>query len=114
MVDIKIALVAAIKEVSTYPVFYELLYQPGTIPAITYKEIENADLMNGDTISYSTLRYEVKVWDNSMPNLVSTCRNIDAKLKELGWSRYSSVELNYEGNLLKVLRYVATGYNEVI
>ena len=113
MIDIKTELVAALNAITSYPVYYELMYKPGEVPAITYKEIDNVDLYNGDTVSYSTIRYEIKVWDTSMANMISTSAAIDLKLKELGWSRYSSTEANYESNLLKVLRYVATGYNEV-
>lgn len=113
MVDIKKQLVTTLRTATSWNVYYEALYKAGTLPAITYREIENNDLYNGDTISFSTLRYEIKVWATSMDDLITQSQAIDLALKAEGWSRYSSVELTREAQLIKVLRYVATGYREV-
>lgn len=113
MIDIKIALVSALKTATSYPVYYELVYTPGTVPAVTYKELDNAELLSGDTVSYSTLRYEVKLWDSSMSNIITKSDAIDAALKNLGWKRYSAFETSFNAQILKVLRYVAIGYEEV-
>ena len=113
MIDIKIALVSALKTATSYPVYYELVYTPGVVPAVTYKELENAALLTGDTISYSTLRYEIKLWDTSMINIITKSDAIDAALKNLGWKRYAAFEMSYNAQILKVLRYVAIGYDEV-
>ena len=113
MIDVKKDLVAALKSATSWTVYYELLYKPGTIPAITYKELENNDLLNGDSVDYSTIRYEIKVWSYSMDEVIAKSIAIDSALKALGWSRYSSFEASYETQILKVLRYVAVGYDEV-
>lgn len=113
MIDIKQALVAALKTATSLDVYYELFYKPGTIPAITYKELDNADLYNGDTVDYETLRYEIKIWSRSLDEVIAKSAAIDAALKPLGWSRYSAAENSNDTYIIKVLRYVATGYNEV-
>ena len=114
MIDIKSSLVSTLITATGLPVYYELIYKAGTIPAITYIEVDNADLYNGDTLNYSTLRYQIKVWSNDMATLISKSIAIDAALKDAGWSRYMSMETNDSNNtLIKVLRYVATGYDEV-
>lgn len=113
MIDVKKELVAALKLATSWTVYYELLYKPGIVPAITYKELDNTDLLNGDSIDYSTIRYEIKVWSYSMEDVIAKSAAIDSALKALGWSRYSSFETSYETQILKVLRYVAIGYNEV-
>lgn len=114
MIDIKTQLVATLQTASSWPVYYESLYKPGNTPAITYTEADNADLLNGDTLSYSTIKCEIKIWSLTMADLVAKSIAIDTALKTDGWSRYAAVELIRGNYLIKVLRYVATGYeNEV-
>jgi len=113
MIDIKQELVTLLKAATSMEVYYELLYKQGTVPSVTYIEVDNTDLLNGDTIDYSTIRYEIKVWSRSMSELVTKVAAIDAAMKNAGWSRYLAAETNHEMILVKVLRYVATGYNEV-
>jgi len=113
VIDIKQSLVTAIKSATDLNVYYEVFKKEVDLPAITYKEIENCDLVVGDTIEYSTLRFEIKIWSYSMDEIILTSKAIDIALKAIGFSRYSSFETNYQTQIIKVLRYVATGYNEV-
>ena len=113
MIDIKQDLVALLKTATSWDVYYSSFYKPGTLPAITYIELDNADLYNGDTVDYSTLRYEIKVYAGTMADMVSKSAAIDAAMKVEGWSRYMSMETSDEYGFIKVLRYVAIGYNEV-
>jgi hypothetical protein len=113
MIDIKQDLVTLLKTASSWDAYYELMYKPGTLPAITYIEVDNADLFNGDTIDYSTLRYEIKIWSKSMSEIASKSAQIDTAMKTAGWSRYMAMETNDNNTIVKVLRYVAIGYNEV-
>lgn len=111
MIDIKQQLVNTLK-VANLPVYYENLYKDGAIPAITYIEVDDADLYLGTKHNYSTLRYEVKVWGN-LNQVIAASLAIDTAMKAQGWTRYAAFETNYNENIIKVLRYVATGYNEV-
>lgn len=113
MIDIKKELVTLLKTATSLAVYYESFYKPGTLPAVTYIEVDNTDLYNGDTVSYSTLRYEIKVYASTMEDLVSKSAAIDAALKTAGWSRYMAMETSDEYSFIKVIRYVAFGYNEV-
>lgn len=113
MIDIKKQLVSALKAATSLPVYYELLYKPGEIPAITYIEVDDADLYLGDNRNYSTLRYEIKVWGTSLDQVIYDSLAIDAAMKTAGWSRYTAFETNDNTTIIKVLRYVAIGYNEV-
>lgn len=114
MIDIKQDLVTLLENATSLPVYYELFYKPGELPAITYKEIDNASLYEGDTLDYSTLRYEIKVWSRSLPDLITAVTALDLAMRDAGWSRYYSFETNDGNNtIIKVIRYVATGYSEV-
>lgn len=113
MIDVKTQLVSALKTSSGYEVYYELFTQPATIPCITYREIDNIDTLTGDTIEYSEIRFEVRIYANS-PSIIGTKASaIDAALKQLGYRRYYSYEDNDGRRIIKINRYVATGYKEV-
>lgn len=113
MIDIKKDLVSILKIASSLPVYYEVLYKPGTVPAITYIQVDDADLYLGDRRNYSTLRYEIKIWDRELSSVINNSIAIDAAMKSAGWSRYAAFEINDNATIIKVLRYVATGYDEV-
>lgn len=113
MIDIKQQLVSVLTTATSLPVYYELLFKPGSVPAITYIEVDDAALYDGDRRNYSTLRYEVKVWGTVLGDVIDTSIAADAALREMGWSRYAAFETNNNELIIKVLRYVATGYDEV-
>jgi hypothetical protein len=113
MIDIKKELVATIKSATSYPVYYDLFYKPGAVPSVTYLELNDASFIEGDTLRYSSLRYQIKVYATTMDALVSTSIAIDAALKADGWTRVVSIETNDNTTFIKILRYIATGYEEV-
>lgn len=114
MINIKPELVSTITAATSLPVYYELFYKPGAIPAITYIEVDDAALYRGTTQHYSTLRYEIKIWATDMDTIAATSIALDAALTNDGWTRYTAFEQNDGNNtIIKVLRYVATGYDEV-
>lgn len=60
MIDYNKQLVAALNKV--LPTYYELALVSGTkTPCISYSEINNYTDINGDTIGYSKITYQVKV-----------------------------------------------------
>jgi hypothetical protein len=77
-------------------------------------EIDNRVEVNGDTLGYSHLAYQVKVWGNNIGELQSYAQQIDAMLRPLGWTRTGMNEL-YDTNsnmVQKIMRYEATGLEE--
>lgn len=113
MIDIRTEITSILTAATSVPVYYELLYKKGSVPSITYIEVDNADLLNGDKHNYSTLRYEIKIWATELSDIISLSILVDTAMKAAGWSRYTAFETTNETIITKVLRYVATGYNEV-
>lgn len=69
---------------------------------------------NGDTLGYSKITYQVKVWGNDIEELQRYSRQIDAVLRPLGWKRTASGEL-YDLNSTmkqKILSYEALALEE--
>lgn len=74
-------------------------------------EINNAAMETGDTLGYSELSYQIKVWGNDIGELQGYAQQIDSVLRPLGWRRTSSVELyDKESTMIqKILTYTANG-----
>ena len=70
-------------------------------------EVNNADTQTGDTIGYSRISYQVKVWGNDIAMLQRYALEIDKVLRPLGFKRISSGEL-YDRNstmIQKIMTY---------
>ena len=92
------------------PTHYEMNLHKGlATPCITYLELNNYVDSNGDTLGYSRISYQIKVWNNDIAEIQKYALAIDAALRPLGWRRISSGEL-YDKNstmIQKVMTYEA-------
>lgn len=108
MIDYHSTLVSALSEI--LPTHYEMTLTSKTAtPCISYMESNNYVTNNGDTLGYSRLAYQVKVWGNSISELQRYAIEIDNALRPLGWQRVSSGEL-YDKNstmIQKIMNYEA-------
>lgn len=110
MVDFHKNLVAALSKV--LPTHYEMTLTSGTpTPCISYMEINNYDTQTGDTLGYSELNYQVKVWSNNIADIQRHAAEVDTVLRPLGFHRVASVELyDTESTMIqKVMTYSARG-----
>ena len=108
MIDYHKELVAALN--SILPTHYEMILHSGlTTPCISYMEKNNYVTDTGDTVGYSRLQYQIKVWGNDIAVLQEYAMEIDAALRPLGWKRISAGEL-YDNNstmIQKIMTYEA-------
>lgn len=108
MINYHANLVAALSTV--LPTHYEMVLHSGlTTPCISYMELNNYADSNGDTIGYSRITYQVKVWGNNISDLQMYAMQIDSVLRPLGWKRISSGELydNQSSMIQKIMTYEA-------
>lgn len=76
-------------------------------PCISYMEINNYDDATGDTVGYSRINYQIKVWATDIALIQKYAVEIDKVLRPLGWKRISSGEL-YDNNssmIQKIMTY---------
>lgn len=95
---------------SVLPTHYEMTLTSKTAtPCISYMETNNYVDVNGDTLGYSRLIYQVKVWGTNIADLQKYALQIDAVLRPLGWKRISSGELydRQSAMIQKVMTYEA-------
>ena len=113
MVDFHSEIVNALGTI--LPTYYELVLVAGTeTPCISYMERNNYVDANGDTLGYSRISYQVKVWGHSIAQIQSYVVQIDNAMRLLGFKRTSSGEL-YDINstmIQKVLVYEALAKEE--
>lgn len=108
MVDLHKSLVAALSTI--LPTHYEMTLHSGlATPCISYMESNNFVERNGDTLGYSVVAYQVKVWADNIATIQEYALLIDEKLRTLGFKRTSSGEL-YDNNssmIQKIMLYEA-------
>ena len=108
MIDYHSNLVSALKTI--LPTHYEMTLTSKTAtPCISYMEMNNYVDSNGDTLGYSRITYQVKVWGNDIALIQKYALQIDAVLRPLGWKRISSGELYDRASTMiqKILTYEA-------
>lgn len=113
MVDYHSNLVSALKTI--LPTHYEMTLTSNTnTPCISYMEINNYVDATGETLGYSRISYQVKVWGTSIAELQKYAVQVDAVLRPLGFARISSGEL-YDNNsamIQKIMTYQALAYED--
>ena len=97
------------------PTHYELILHRGLkTPCISYMEVNNAATATGDTLGYSRIQYQIKVWGNRIDELQNYALEIDKALRPLGWRRTSANELHDRESTMiqKILNYEAIASEE--
>ena len=110
MINYHTTLITALETI--LPTHYEMTLHSGlTTPCISYMEINNCSSESGDTLGYSRITYQIKVWSNDIGKIQEYALKIDEVLRPLGWKRISSGELydNKSSMIQKVMTYEALG-----
>ena len=108
MIDYHKKLVDALKTI--LPTHYEMVLHSGLYtPCISYMELNNSVDNAGDTLEYSRITYQVKVWGKDIAQLQKYSLEVDSVLKPIGFKRISSGELydNSTSMIQKILTYEA-------
>ena len=108
MINYHQELVSALSKV--LPTHYEMALTSKTAtPCISYMETNNYTSTSGDTLGYSYITYQVKVWANDIAVLQQYALEVDKALRPIGFKRIASNEL-YDNNstmMQKILTYEA-------
>lgn len=113
MIDYHKELVTALNTI--LPTHYEMTLHSGLkTPCISYMELNNSVTDKGDTLGYSRISYQVKVWGNDIGLLQSYALQIDDVLRPLGFTRITSGELYDVSSTMiqKILTFEALALEE--
>ena len=108
MIDYHSQLVKALKTI--LPTHYEMTLHSGLkTPCISYMELNNYVDNIGDSVSYSRITFQVKVWANDIAKIQKYAPMIDDVLRPLGFKRISSGELydNQSTMMQKIMTFEA-------
>lgn len=109
MIDFHSSLVNALKTIGI-PVHYEMTLHSGLeTPCISYMELSNIAEEEGETLGYSQLQYQIKVWSPKVAELQQYALLIDKTLRPLGFKRVGCNEMydNYSAMAQKIMTYEA-------
>ena len=83
MIDYSKNVVSALKTI--LPTHHELTLTKGTkTPCISYMELTNVVEESGDTLEYSRLSFQIKVWGTDLAVLNKAAGEIDKVMRALG------------------------------
>ena len=104
MIDYHSNLVSALKTIGI-PVHFEMTLHSGlATPCISYMELSNIATYNGDTLGYSRLQYQIKVWGTQIQDLQKYALQIDEVL------RCNEMYDNNSNMIQKIMTYEAIGF----
>lgn len=113
MIDFTPSLVAELNKI--LPTHYEMILTSKTpTPCISYLELNNSATDIGDTVGYSRITYQVKVWGNDIKTVTKYALEVDKALKPLGFKRISSGDMHDNQSTLvqRILTYEALAIEE--
>ena len=109
MIDFHKELRSALESVGL-PVHYEMTLHSGlSVPCISYMEKNNYTAAAGNTLGYSYISYQVKVWAKDIATIQRYALEVDKALRPVGFKRIASGEL-YDNNssmIQKIMTYEA-------
>ena len=109
MIDFHKQLRSALESVGL-PVHYEMTLHSGlSVPCISYMEKNNYTTAAGDTLGYSYITYQVKVWATDIATIQRYALEVDKALRPIGFKRTASGELhdNNSSMIQKIMTYEA-------
>lgn len=93
-----------------YPVLLEdTMASNTTYPVITYNLSNDITRVNGDTLGYSDIYYNLKVWGKRVSEIEPIAKDIDDLMRANGFRRIATTELWFNGICQKELRYQGLG-----
>lgn len=111
MIDYNKELVRALE--SVLPTHHELTLTAKTeTPCISYMETNNYVSTNGDTLGYSYIQFQVKVWGTDIAAINNYAIQVDSILRPIGFTRTSSRDLYDRNSAMKqkIMMFEATAY----
>jgi hypothetical protein len=98
------------------PTHHELTLTHGTkTPCISYMEVTNVAEESGDTIEYSRLSFQIKVWGTDLAVINKAAGDVDKQMRSLGFIRTGGGELYDRASSMiqKILTYEAKALENI-
>ena len=113
MIDYHKQIVTALKKI--LPTHYEMVLHNGLeTPCISYMEVNNYTSQTGDTLGYSYITYQIKVWAKDIGKIQKYSLMVAEAMRKIGFKRVSSGELydNSSTMIQKIMTFEALATEE--
>ena len=113
MINYHKKLVSTLKTI--LPTYYELITnRKMSIPCISYVELSNNANETGDTLGYSTIQYQIRLYAYSLEELQTYALKIDNALRLIGFKRTGCNEMfDVESTMIqKIMTFEAKALEE--
>lgn len=112
MIDVHPEILSTLKTI--LPTHYEMTLSNQKTPCLSYMELSNVDRVSGETLGYSDISFQIKVWSKEISDIQKYASEVDRALRPLGWKRTSATELHDRNSSMiqKVMTYTAIGCEE--
>lgn len=114
MIDYNKQVVTALKPI--LPVHHEMtLTRETKTPCISYMELTNVVEESGDTLEYSRVSFQIKLWGTDLAVLNQKAGEVDKVMRKLGFTRTSGGDM-YDRNssmIQKILTYEAKALENI-
>lgn len=110
MIDYHKEFVASLETV--LPTYYEMFLHSGIeTPCLSYMEQNNYVSTSGETMDYSYIAFQVKIWATDIATIQRYIIEVDRVLRPLGFKRVAATELADPNSSMiqKILTYEALG-----
>jgi len=77
----------------------------GSLPFVTYEEVNNADARTGDTVGYSSVTYTINVWCQTKADNVALGIRVDAIMRSVKFERTGTVTWHDSGVFRQTMTY---------
>lgn len=110
MIDYHKEFVASLETV--LPTHYEMVLHSGiNTPCLSYLELNNYITTSGETMDYSAITFQVKIWATDIATIQYYAPLVDRAVRPLGFKRTATQELldHNSAMIQKILTYEASG-----
>lgn len=92
----------SILEQSHLPTFYEHFVEESiSVPCISWLELNDASLYEGDTMRYSDISVRVSVWATNLEELYTNSAYVDGLMVANGFIRTGIADLHLDNGIVK-------------
>lgn len=96
-----------------YEVYYnDFAATVPTFPCVSYNEINNSAQIDSDSIRWSNVEFQIKIWCSTIEQGTPIGQALDTLMTNNGFTRTAYIEQNGEVKQL-IFRYVGLAYEEV-
>lgn len=91
-------------------IIYDSFVEEEQTPCVSYLEIANISTADGNTVRYSRITFQVRIWDTAVGVVEDLAETIDDTLVSNGFSRVYATDLKDGDFIVRVIQFQGNGF----